>query len=344
VLELVLSGESIAVPPSSGGEDVCDDYIRRLLDWRSLLGTRMVHFYWSERTMDALVDAGLFPLGPRFRDMLDSEAFPELSANDLLRVANDLLARSSFLEDRIGVADVLWSNVTSVPDIVASAVPAELQRDLERTLALLSVAAGSPAGRAADLVLVLSRPTTPQIDSAVGVECAEARPGMAEAIAHVVPPAVLRATVMAGHDLLSLVRHANEAVLWSGVVSADDAAAVVRMCVLKERPGGSWETIRAFSVQDRFLANCVEHGFMRDHTKARKLVAAIVDVILARNERDGHALRTGGGGNNPPILRGNDVAWRHDVDYEYHLHLWKTSSTGIEFAALVTHNDFTIPA
>jgi hypothetical protein len=51
----------------------------------------------------------------------------------------------------------------------------------------------------------------------------------------------------------------------------------------------------------------------------------------------------GKGGNEPQQKRGQDKAWRRDIDYEYHLHYWECDDGSVEFASVVTHNDFSIP-
>jgi hypothetical protein len=47
----------------------------------------------------------------------------------------------------------------------------------------------------------------------------------------------------------------------------------------------------------------------------------------------------GKGGNEPQHKRGQ--AWRRDIDYEYHY--WECDDGSVEFASVVTHNDFSIP-
>ncbi|HEX7477012.1 MAG TPA: hypothetical protein VF331_04350 [Polyangiales bacterium] len=85
------------------------------------------------------------------------------------------------------------------------------------------------------------------------------------------------------------------------------------------------------------------HGFRHDPTKARRLLSAMVDLLAGRNLAATHALRESRAGGSPPQRRGADVAQRWDIDHDYHLHYWKRADQSIEFAVVVTHNDFSIP-
>jgi hypothetical protein len=91
----------------------------------------------------------------------------------------------------------------------------------------------------------------------------------------------------------------------------------------------------------KFFDSARNLGFMHEATKISRLLRVIADVILGRNLADSHALRTGTGGNDPQRIRGDWKAWRHDIDYEYHLHFWKNGRL-VELANVVVHNDFSI--
>lgn len=91
-----------------------------------------------------------------------------------------------------------------------------------------------------------------------------------------------------------------------------------------------------FIESSRFL------GFIHEPTKIRRLISCIVDISIGRNLSQSHALRKGGGPNDPQRTRENGwSAWRHDIDQEFHLHYWKKGNS-IEFANVVVHNDFGI--
>jgi hypothetical protein len=64
--------------------------------------------------------------------------------------------------------------------------------------------------------------------------------------------------------------------------------------------------------------------------------------ILGEATRDVHEIREGKSGSARQKKQGAYEAWRRDIDYEYHLHYWKTAN-GPVFMSVVVHNDMSIP-
>lgn len=90
-----------------------------------------------------------------------------------------------------------------------------------------------------------------------------------------------------------------------------------------------------------FVSSAKKLGFLHDSKKIPRLLRVCADILLGRNLADAHPLRSGMGGNDPQRVRGKWSAWRHDIDYEFHLHYWKNGAN-IEFANVVTHEDVSI--
>ncbi len=100
----------------------------------------------------------------------------------------------------------------------------------------------------------------------------------------------------------------------------------------------------SWSFGNRFIRTAKDLGFLNDQAKAKMLLRSCAETILKENLSDTHWLRTGKGANNPQRKREKDkaLAWRRDIDREYHLHYWETAK-GVEFASVVVHNDMKIP-
>jgi hypothetical protein len=95
----------------------------------------------------------------------------------------------------------------------------------------------------------------------------------------------------------------------------------------------------------KFLDTVEKLGFKTEYNKVKKLLRSCSETILEENPSATHWLRIKKGANSAQKKRKKDQAsaWRRDIDYEYHLHYWKTTENRIEFASVVTHNDMTIP-
>lgn len=94
-------------------------------------------------------------------------------------------------------------------------------------------------------------------------------------------------------------------------------------------------------VGKNFIYSAAGLGFMHDANKIERILKACVDAILDRNLRKSHWLRNGEGPNEPQVKREDWLAWRRDIDYEFHLHYWKLGEQ-IELADVVVHNCFSI--
>jgi hypothetical protein len=91
-----------------------------------------------------------------------------------------------------------------------------------------------------------------------------------------------------------------------------------------------------------FFETVSKLGFIHEEKKIRRLLRACAETVLNESLGATHWLRTGKGANDPQRMRGNQGAWRRDIDDEYHLHYWSTER-GPEFASVVQHNDMSIP-
>ena len=103
------------------------------------------------------------------------------------------------------------------------------------------------------------------------------------------------------------------------------------------------DAIPGFAVRGELLETARAHGFATEPPKAERLIRAMSRTVLGSDLSKAHALREGAAGTAKQVMRGKDTAWRTDVDYEFHLHYWRKETGEIEFAVLVTHNNFSIP-
>jgi len=104
-----------------------------------------------------------------------------------------------------------------------------------------------------------------------------------------------------------------------------------------------WENLGPFLFGNRFFETAVACCRANPSSFTGKILRAMVETIEGSQMKDTHALRESMGGNAPQRKRGENKAWRRDIDYEYHLHYWECDGGTIEFASVVSHNDFSIP-
>lgn len=139
-------------------------------------------------------------------------------------------------------------------------------------------------------------------------------------------------------DLLADISSVD--LLRSGYVQA-----AISLEIWKADPGRSLNPfeVEGFALGPRFTESVGNSGVALTPARIEALLRACRNVVLRVNERSTHALREDESGASSQIKRKVDgaLAWRMDVDYEYHLHYWSTKD-GFEFSNVVVHNDFRI--
>jgi hypothetical protein len=96
-----------------------------------------------------------------------------------------------------------------------------------------------------------------------------------------------------------------------------------------------------WAFEPNFMKTAKALGFFQEERKIKMLLRACAETILGDTTRDVHQLRRGKGGNDPQKKQESDGANRRDIDYEYHMHYWKTTK-GPVFMSVVVHNDMKI--
>lgn len=106
--------------------------------------------------------------------------------------------------------------------------------------------------------------------------------------------------------------------------------------------------VNPFSVDNwrlgrNFTGSIGGSGVAQLRAKVDALIRTCVDVVVGRDSRSTHFLRTSSSGGAPQVVRSSDGgrAWRADIDYEFHLHYWICGDT-VELADVVPHNTFDI--
>jgi len=94
---------------------------------------------------------------------------------------------------------------------------------------------------------------------------------------------------------------------------------------------------------NRHFFVCLEQcGAFRKRVLAQSTLRAVVEAIEDIQMADVHAIRSGPGPEEAQVTRGKDLAWRRDIDREYHLHYWQCKGNVKELACIVPHRDMHI--
>ncbi len=161
------------------------------------------------------------------------------------------------------------------------------------------------------------------------------------------PPEFFEGEILTCQNFREFVLSLDEEAIWNTAANEVGLILATKIAVYKYRLERGlepeWDAIQGFQFGNEFyqrMRDC-EHGGSQGLVE--RTLRSICETVDQQNMRAIHPKRTGSGGGDPQEIRGQDKAWRRDIDREYHLHYWECVDGMIEFASVGPHNMFDIP-
>lgn len=326
----------VEMPAHTDGAAAIDDYIRRLLDFAAMKNARALQFISSLRMMNALTELGRYPFFHHVQTLLRQNGLDAYSAQDINSVLQSIFVNGPCLETVSGIDDVLSSGEAFSPQLDECGCSAVMRDEAVRLL--LTVALWKSCDDKQCPVIGIKVPQVTSILSKATIEIVAS-----ERTFDV--PISLQQELLAAGSLAAVVAHVDVVEMLTSANDREQCADACRIAVLRdllrEDSSATFMDVPDFVVRSEFVDSMDLFSFRRVRGRAERMMRAIVDVVRGRNLSQGHPLRVSAGGGADNLYRGDDLAWRHDVDREFHLHLWRCS-TGPEFVKIVNHEDFSI--
>lgn len=329
----------LACPSPERGEEDFDAFVHGVIMLQAMRAWSGARVFSSVLMPDRLFAEGRYPLGDDLDRSLAAFGRDQIQARDVIEVVNSILQRVPSLEAHLGVDAILYDEFSVEPatDIDGRSVGfRNAFRDLLVDIALLDTI--EQPVTAENITLTRGIPGCPRKirQKAVVME-------LEGKVSLEVPFVVQGASFLSQHvnEIHSCI---NPEQVWiespSGVGQMHALESFIWVEALAR--GLDHSKILSWRFGHAFLQTASDCGFLHEPTKVRMLLRACAETILQQNLADTHPLRTGDGGGDPQVLRGNDKAWRRDIDWEFHLHYW-TVGAEIELASVVVHKDNSIP-
>jgi hypothetical protein len=338
--ELVVSACALAVPNRDAQEAALDAYLTWILDWAKLASGGNFRVSHSVHTIAILYDEGAFPIQPHIEALVSRAGAGAYNANDVVATVNHLLHRSGiFWEDVVGLEELLWDEF-SPADLCAyhsDGVPSH-EDDLAR---LISMSVWARVTNALESAILVRRACAPAaLPISFLLHELQFR-GLGAAPATL--PARMTSEVTLVDGPLALARTVDITSLWAAATEAESYEQALSLALMVDMEESRGLPAAKFVLRQEFIDTASALGFCHEPAKIRRLMGALVSRIFGRDLGSGHRLRENAAGNSGPQTRGDDTAWRMDIDYEFHVHYWLRADNTIEFACVVVHNDYSIP-
>jgi len=334
MIATLLDSFVFACPAEPTDDDVVS-LIRSLLEWRDLERTELTRMFVSAQAADCLARAGGgFPPWQLIRSAIVRLEL-EFAPHDVFSLIQALMDRLPKIEEEVGVNEVLLEGATCTPAIHARRNEV-FKAEFERLLALvcLFTERHNLAGEHVPVVLTRELNVCPtRVNFAASLEDTDPRLGRL--------PRQLANPVLVFDHSAEYIDNVDPVEVWSAAASQATLAAAIRLYTQRVAQQSGVEYSQEWNIGASFVQTIVSLRLQR-RALGRSVLRACAETILNQNLAATHALRVSAAANSAQLRRRQDSAWRRDIDHEFHLHYW-TTSEGPELAAVVQHNDFSIP-
>lgn len=111
------------------------------------------------------------------------------------------------------------------------------------------------------------------------------------------------------------------------------------LAIIKELKQTQLEQIYKYDMGGMFIESCLQTGFFQESSKVNSLLRSITQLISGTQPKKTHELREKKQKGSPKLkISSGEIAYKRDIDYEYHLLYWQKDSK-IVLSKVALHND-----
>ena len=345
MLNLYLDPFVFVCPNPADGAGEFDCYIDTLVLLEDIRQSDWIHVYMMASTNEVLLSTDSYPMWDSLEKAIAYHNASEIQTRDVMTVINSLLQRVPQIEDAFQISEILVEEIQYQPNyhVQNRATPF-----IEHYLRILSLACliceiNGMDQREQVFITKSLRGATEQL--IIHGKLVAHEPN--RLALHIDLPHMFGGSFSGIVDRHGLFLCVDPILLWLNAHCPECYRQAISIYLFKrllERGISALMAAPPWTVGLNFFASIDALSILRQENRIKELLRACVESILSENLSATHALRIGAGPNEPQRIRRRDgaKAFRRDINYDYHLHYWETSA-GPEFAAVVTHNDMTIP-
>lgn len=336
----------LALPPLTASRDDIYEYLDTLLDWGKLLDEPWVAIYMSEHASDAMQNANVYPLRNELKRLFSAKGIQEYDANTVVLLVEELLKKTPGFETYFRIQDVLTEDVTTLPDLLSIHTGPELSSELARIVVIIAILRSCCRNPVLDHSLIV-RPWQGSSVVQVNAHVHDIETTRDDLVKLPSPPELFEGDILTCENFREFVLNLDEVAVWEAAEAEIGLNLAVKIAIYKSRLEQNlepdWDAIQGFRFGCEFFQRMRTCEMGGSPGLVERTLRALAETMDKQNMRAVHPKRTGPGGGDPQEMRGQDKAWRRDIDREYHLHYWECADGSVEFASIGPHNMFDIP-
>ena len=338
---IVIDPYLLCLPNPCNTQAHLDDFCNGLLNWGDALDREDVVLLLSCGCIETLITDGAYPCQHNLRTLLRTLVVDHIDHETVCRVVQLLIDRTSKLEDRAGVSEILLDDQTIRPEMFRSRLGVSVGPMFERDLSLLACCKRRAHFEGCECGVASRKSPDGGWSPEVSVESEvihvdAASPGLWEGFA---TPVRVASSFAVLSSLTELLDQRGVIGLWR----CAESEATVRDAIdheirsLVRQNGIQATTARPYYIGQSFIASVRRWRFDCRNDWARVLIESIARIILHIPKNSIEPFRTGTGAAASQISREDDsaIGWRTHLTKHgaaFRLMYWEKRDGTIEFA------------
>lgn len=324
----------LAIERDNISKEKLEEFISNLIDWKKLIDLNWGSVYKPSESFDLLFKHNLYPLVDIIKELTQKYHIDYIQPEEIDKIVNSILNKIPTIEESSKISDVL---------IETDNLSVNGRRNddfiylLKKLTTILGIDCVLNKKNTSGQILI-----TKEIDKPVFQY--EAIISLIDCECKIDLPYAVNIEFSYFENFTNFCKEINPSIVWLNATSnlCIKMAVYIKIYQADDRLDYICCPDDAnFFLNDSFFRSMTNLGFHRDQTKSELLLRALHEEILQTSMKDTHELREGKSGGSKQISHKGYLAWRRDIDYEYHLHYWRKGNE-IVFTDVVPHNNFRI--
>lgn len=343
MVNLFFDPSLLACPSIEKDKTEFEDFIENLLDWKMLKDCNWSKIFSTEIALDILSKNSMYPAKEKVISCLKHFQIDYIDFSSVIKIIDSLLQKIYFIEDDLNIKISCAEDVELSPIFNLGTLPNEFEETF--TSILVYMALRSELKKDGNYHIALTNKINSNIVKILGkLELIEFEENSVYQNSLTIPFKIDHSFYCCSkyNDLYKIIDPVN---LWVNTTDENVYQMAIKLNTLKVANDLakqiSIEDLNNFSFGRDFFKTAKLNNFLKNESNTKNLLKSISDLLLGINLSKTHHLRINKGGDSPPKKRDNYIAWRKDIDYEYHVHYWSDGNS-FEFASIVTHNNYDI--
>ena len=322
-----------------------EEYVLRLLQIDEARRKYSAQLFLPRGAEKTLFEASLYPLWDSLKLGLErSELTENYEAKDIVAVVNGFLKQLPRIEDTLGIEDALIEDAQIDPDEYLKEFLPVIADAHKQFLILVAVLFYTTARNKCGDYVVTDINEGGVVTTSIAGRIVDWALSEQSGCSKIALPLPIDDTISVCNGWQSIGFDLRSIDIWREATCRPEYEFAFSIYLMQFcRNNGIAQGKGDWHIGTQFINSAYGQGFLNDKAKIERLLAKMAETVVGLNLPQTHQLREDIGGSAHQKMRGKDAAWRRDLDYEFHLHYWKTIH-GTEFASVVIHNDFSIPS